>query len=334
MTRALRIARAFAAASLVVTVTCTDDNLTGTKLSRIGVTAHEQGSPLDAEITALIAQLYPAGTASALNGWWLTLKHKLALQDPRAGQTHDQLIELIRHRQNQITPRPDETQQQSADYLIHLIDLYVRAIRGDAFALTSVRAGTGTGSVVSAPSGIDCGSDCSETYDAGSVVTLTATPAANSVFDGWSGAGCSGTGTCVVPMNAATTVTATFTRTVTLLVTRPGDGTGTVTSTPAGINCGADCTEVYNEGTVVTLTATPAVGSTFRYWLGGRCSANEPIWTAETCTVTMNDFTQVIAVFDLAGDEDETLLMVAARSGATGHSARAGPSSLRRLLAF
>ena len=50
----------------------------------------------------------------------------------------------------------------------------------------------------------------------------------------------------------------------TLTVTKAGDGAGTVTSNPAGINCGTDCNEIFwVEGTVVTLTATPAAGSTF-----------------------------------------------------------------------
>lgn len=39
-------------------------------------------------------------------------------------------------------------------------------------------------------------------------------------------------------------------------------GNGTVTSTPAGINCGTDCTQTYLCGTTVQLTATAAAGST------------------------------------------------------------------------
>jgi hypothetical protein len=41
----------------------------------------------------------------------------------------------------------------------------------------------------------------------------------------------------------------------TLTVTKAGTGTGTVTSDPPGISCGTDCSEVYADGTVVTLTA-------------------------------------------------------------------------------
>jgi predicted lipoprotein with Yx(FWY)xxD motif len=41
-------------------------------------------------------------------------------------------------------------------------------------------------------------------------VTLTATPAAYSTFSGWSGGGCSGTGTCAITVGSDATVTATF----------------------------------------------------------------------------------------------------------------------------
>jgi hypothetical protein len=63
--------------------------------------------------------------------------------------------------------------------------------------------------VTSSPAGISCGSDCSESYTSGTSVTLTAAAAGGSTFAGWSGA-CSGTGTCVLSMTAARSVTATF----------------------------------------------------------------------------------------------------------------------------
>ncbi|MDP4027494.1 MAG: DUF4214 domain-containing protein [Gallionella sp.] len=75
--------------------------------------------------------------------------------------------------------------------------------------LNIAKSGTGTGTVTSNPSGITCGSDCSESYAAGTTVTLAATPATGSYFAGWSG-DCSGIGSCVVTMDAARNVTATF----------------------------------------------------------------------------------------------------------------------------
>nr|MDP9490707.1 hypothetical protein [Actinomycetota bacterium] len=60
--------------------------------------------------------------------------------------------------------------------------------------------------------GIDCGADCTEEYEAGTSVTLTATAAAGSRFTAWAGS-CSGNAlTCTVAMDAAKAVTATFTR--------------------------------------------------------------------------------------------------------------------------
>ena len=78
--------------------------------------------------------------------------------------------------------------------------------------LTVTRAGSDSGMVTSSPAGINCGSDCTETYNSGTSVTLTASPAGGSTFAGWSGGGCSGTGTCMVTMNADTTVTATYSK--------------------------------------------------------------------------------------------------------------------------
>lgn len=87
---------------------------------------------------------------------------------------------------------------------------WVGQVTFESFTLTVTKDGMGSGTVTSSPSGIDCGSDCSESYNGGSSVTLTATPAAGSLFGRWSGGGCSGTGTCTVTLDADTTVTATF----------------------------------------------------------------------------------------------------------------------------
>ena len=76
-------------------------------------------------------------------------------------------------------------------------------------SLVAATAGPGAGSVTSHPAGIDCGSDCTEAYETGTAVELTATPGPQSVFTGWSGA-CTGIGECVVTMDADHSVVASF----------------------------------------------------------------------------------------------------------------------------
>jgi len=78
----------------------------------------------------------------------------------------------------------------------------------------------------------------------------------------------------------------------TLTIHPTGGGSGTVTSSLGGINCGADCTENYSSGTPITLTATPLVGSRFTGWSGGVCSGTE-----KTCIVAMSSTRNVTATF-------------------------------------
>lgn len=163
----------------------------------------------------------------------------------------------------------------------------------EVLTLSVTRAGTGAGSVTSAPAGITCGATCNADFDYGTLVTLTATATSGSTFSGWSG-GCTGVGSCVVTLTAATSVTATFTLDRhDLMVSKLGGGAGTITSAPAGINCGATCTAAFDHGTPVTLTAAPAVGSTFVGWSGAGCSGTG------TCTITMNAAESVSALFSL-----------------------------------
>jgi subtilase family serine protease len=161
-----------------------------------------------------------------------------------------------------------------------------------SYTLNLQKAGSGMGTVASADGYIACGSTCSHLYASGTEVTLTATPTAGSTFAGWSGGGCSGTGSCEVTMNANTTVTATFAAvpTFTLSTSKTGSGSGTVTSAPAGINCGTTCAHAFLQGTSVTLTATPDTGSSFNGWIGA-CTGTA------TCTVTTDSNAAVTATF-------------------------------------
>jgi protein MpaA len=85
-----------------------------------------------------------------------------------------------------------------------------RSSAATVYTLSVALAGSGSGRVTSSPAGIDCGSTCSYDYPSGIHVTLTATAAPGSSFASWSGAGCSGVGSCEVTMSAAQSVTATF----------------------------------------------------------------------------------------------------------------------------
>ena len=77
--------------------------------------------------------------------------------------------------------------------------------------LTVQNSGTGAGAVTSSPSGINCGSTCSASFETGTSITLTATPNPGNTFGGWSGA-CSGAAACTVTLSANSSVTATFTQ--------------------------------------------------------------------------------------------------------------------------
>jgi len=162
-----------------------------------------------------------------------------------------------------------------------------------AETLTVTRSGEGSGSVASDPAGISCGTACAASFPRGSQVTLTATPSLDSSFAGWSGA-CTGTGTCLVTLDAAAAVDARFEpRFQTVAVTRTGSGVGSVTSSPAGIDCGDVCSATFRAGSSVTLSASAADGSTFAGW-SGACGGTG------ACTFTVAADVSVSARFEPA----------------------------------
>ena len=298
-------------------------------------------------------------------------------------------------------------------------------ITDQRYAVNVTRDGEGAGSVSSSPAGIDCGPTCSVIVDDGTIVTLTATADAGSVFSGWTGA-CTGTSGCVITVDAAKSVTATFdlapalpvlsiqdtavvegvmgqlvfffstptvvetcwrvrhfegsatkpadyfanpgqvcfpagvsgpaatgiqiiddgvaegpetfaveiydlvgatpgttmaTWTITdqqyaVTVQRDGAGTGSVISTPAGIDCGGACSLTANDGTSITLTASPDVGSVFVGWTGACTGAGE-------CVVTVDGAKSVTAGFAKV----QFALMVT-RSGAGGGTVSSSPGGI------
>jgi hypothetical protein len=103
-------------------------------------------------------------------------------------------------------------------------------------------------------------------------------------------------------LNVAAALAASEPMNYTLTVNKTGGGAGTVSSVPDGISCGADCTESYPDGTLVTLTAEPDPGSSFFGW-GGDCSNADP-----TTGVTMEADKTCEATFalDPGGDAPPT----------------------------
>jgi len=133
-------------------------------------------------------------------------------------------------------------------------------------ALSVTRTGTGGGSVTSSPAGIDCGTTCTADFATGQTVTLTATPNEASAFGGWTGA-CTGTGSCVLSMTETKSVSARF-DTTPLTVTKSGNGTGTVVSAPAGIDCGTTCVASFPDTATVALhNSAKEVGDMARLFL-------------------------------------------------------------------
>lgn len=129
-----------------------------------------------------------------LNGGYANISLTFGLNHPH-GVAPERVPALMRsHVVNQAQLFPSCIVQQSA---------------GDPI-LTVSKTGSGEGLVTSNPTGINCGSDCSNDYPLGTQVTLEATPLGDAVFSGWGGA-CSGTSTCQVNMTADREVSAIFT---------------------------------------------------------------------------------------------------------------------------
>jgi hypothetical protein len=185
----------------------------------------------------------------------------------------------------------------------------------EKYFLVLENPGTGQGTVTSSPSGINCGVTCEAEYLEGTKVVLTATPKAGSVFEGWFGCDAEPAGKCEVTILSETFVEAEFNEIekFPLVLEKLGTGTGTVTSSPSGINCGTACPEAnaeYLEGTKVTLTASASVGSVFEGWTG----CDVPSVTTK-CEVTITGETIVEAEFSLSSKPKYSLTVTTAGTG-------------------
>ncbi len=147
--------------------------------------------------------------------------------------------------------------------------------------------GPGAGTVTSDPRGINCGSNCFESYAPETVVTLTATPEEGSTFEGWTGGGCpSRPEPCVVVMDRDRTVSPRFDGlTFPVTITSLGDGGGRVTFGPDGIDCTSTCTRRFAPETMLELIAVPNSDSGFLEW-GGECAGTDP---ESNCRLTVDE---------------------------------------------
>lgn len=157
--------------------------------------------------------------------------------------------------------------------------------------LTVTLEGRGPGTIRSDPHGIDCGADCTELYERGTRLVLTATHAGGSLFTGWRGCEPLSETTCGIDLDRDRRVKATFVKAVTVTITTTGSGSGTVTIEPERITCGPGCTRVVPLGAAVRLVAAADDGSRFVRWNG--C----PHAVGRTCDLTLRDSRQVTAVF-------------------------------------
>ena len=205
-------------------------------------------------------------------------------------------------------------------------------------AATNSLSVTVTGNGVVSGGGISCtsagGSTCSADEAANTQVTLTATPGSGAGFSGWGGACAGTTTTCVVTMDGAKSVTASFSggqgpppptgSTFSLVVSVTGNGA----VSGGGIDCGdgaTQCSKDVASGTIVVLTAIPSSGATFTGW-GDACSGS-----TRTCTLSMTRARSVSATFTGGTSNGTTQLTVAVTGPGTvtgggitcGHGAKA-----------
>ncbi|MFZ2649942.1 MAG: right-handed parallel beta-helix repeat-containing protein [Burkholderiaceae bacterium] len=113
-------------------------------------------------------------------------------------------------------------------------------------------AKTGSGTIASAPSGIDCGASCSASFSVGTSLTLTAAAAAGATFVGWSGSGiaCAGSGPCTLALNASNTISALF--------STPSPGSSNYNCADAKVRCVAQTAGASQEYATIALAAAAA----------------------------------------------------------------------------
>ncbi|HEX7003949.1 MAG TPA: hypothetical protein VF168_07165 [Trueperaceae bacterium] len=178
-------------------------------------------------------------------------------------------------------------------------------------------AGQGSGSIHIDPVDETCNSDCTVPIDEGQTITLTANEDQGSTFTGWTGDNCSGTeNPCSFRMNEPAEITATFSPLMARFnLTLDVSGPGTLAyQPPAGSSCTDSCTESYDDGDRVTLTAQPDDTTTTFAW-GGDCSG---AGDSNACEVDMTANRSVSITFTAARDEGAGGMEVGTGSSSPG----------------
>jgi hypothetical protein len=200
---------------------------------------------------------------------------------------------------------------------------------GERYRLTiGTGSSSASGVVVSNKGGLECsisggtagaaaGGDCSGTFPAGTVVSITATPASGAVLklDAEWGATCTplveDPRVCQITMDRDRTVAPTFVpapTSFTLTVAGGASGSGTVYSTPAGISCtitdgeavSGNCSAGFPRGAKVKLTAKASSGLGIKAWAGGACEVSgEGGWrSVGSCVTTLSRNVRVLVSFE------------------------------------
>jgi len=201
------------------------------------------------------------------------------------------------------------------------------------------KTGAGSGLVFSSsPAGLGCGNACEGEFLADRKVILSAVTAAHSRFVGWTGCVplAEAPSKCELMTDADHEVSAEFepvpSLPLSVSTSFAAAGSGTVMSVPGGIDCGVDCAGEFDEGSTVTLAATPGPGSSLAGWSG--CDSNpSPL----RCTVAMSAAREVQAHFAGPGEppppqpappEQRTLSVVATGSGSATGTVTSAPAGI------
>ena len=169
----------------------------------------------------------------------------------------------------------------------------------------TLKINEGEGTVVSNPAGITCtgssGKECTEEFEEGAEVTLTASPAAGYRFQSWqSCAGGLNGRQCTVTMSEAKEVGVKFKRVYDLTIVKAGSGLGSVYNNKNGLTCTLRCSSVtipFPEGVSFTLSGqAPNAEFYFKEFTGGTGSA--AACSGTECTMTLSEASTVEAVFE------------------------------------